>query len=528
VNILNILDPYFMLNEAKDHIINKLDLPPEEKEEIIQFFRTHSALESKVDWQDKQSLTSKFFKRFMNQYEADQLGKKSVKIERNDSEFIILETSNPNLIAYVPLTYRASVFLASPEEKTNNIQGDWCTAYPSSNEYWFSYTGRGITFIYWVLPDSKFATAYNERTRTENFTERDSPIGEANLITELGISKEEFDNLCQQTKPYHEQIMKDNNKPQWVIFKEFERNNEGQIVKLLSTTKKYFINMKNYNPTGAPSLITTRDGKITDFEYNTKEDRMFHRDGAPALLLYDPRTGTTREAWCQYGKVHREDGPANIIYYDYEEKSVKSEEWFRNSEPFRTGDLPTKQTYHEDGTLKSQEWSSKDDRYHRENGPARIFYNEAGIVSQEIWNKQGRIHREGGPANTLYNEEGGLYQEEWYQDDDLYRVHREDGPAVVQYNKQGGTVERESWFEDGSELRSVRYRPDGSKINEEWYYGNRLHRKDGPASITYNRDGSIESEEWYNYGNEREPPAWYSSSPELATVDPIPNVKDNP
>jgi len=43
---------------------------------------------------------------------------------------------------------------------------------------------------------------------------------------------------------------------------------------------------------------------------------LLHRDEGPAMILYTYRGGVADEGWFQNGKYHREDGPAWISYYD--------------------------------------------------------------------------------------------------------------------------------------------------------------------------------------------------------------------
>jgi hypothetical protein len=86
----------------------------------------------------------------------------------------------------------------------------------------------------------------------------------------------------------------------------------------------------------------------------------------------------------------------------------------------------------------------KDDKFHREDGPAVIWPD-----GYQEWYKNGNLHREDGPAiMVLY---GTQY---WYKDG---KLHREDEPAII--------------------------RPNGVKI---YIKDNYLHNLNGPAVIAKN------------------------------------------
>jgi hypothetical protein len=95
-----------------------------------------------------------------------------------------------------------------------------------------------------------------------------------------------------------------------------------------------------------------------------------------------------------------------------------------------------------------EEWFNKDNKLHREDGPAYIEYyeNENGNIWREVYYINGNIHREDGPACIYYyeNENGNIWREVYYINGN---IHREDGPHVIDY------------FENGS-------------IKAEWYYLN--------------------------------------------------------
>lgn len=47
---------------------------------------------------------------------------------------------------------------------------------------------------------------------------------------------------------------------------------------------------------------------------------------------------------------------------------------------------------------------------HNENEPAVVWKRPDGSIMREEWFKQNRLHREGGPAWVIYNEDGSVKQ----------------------------------------------------------------------------------------------------------------------
>ena len=82
----------------------------------------------------------------------------------------------------------------------------------------------------------------------------------------------------------------------------------------------------------------------------------------------------------------------------------------------------------------------KNNKYHRENGPARIFSN--GDLQ---WFIDGKLHRDNGPARTFSNGD-----QQWFING---KLHRENGPAAI-------------------------YQKDNVKCR---YIMGKIHRLDGPA-----------------------------------------------
>jgi len=129
-------------------------------------------------------------------------------------------------------------------------------------------------------------------------------------------------------------------------------------------------------------------------------------------------------AYFKDDKLHREDGPARIDFID------NIEEWFKNGKLHRE-DGPA--IIHSDGT---QIWSQNGEK-HRIDGPACIFSS-----GKQLWYKNGKLHREDAPACIFPNG-----TKEWYKND---KLHRDDGPAIIFYND------------------NLEFYYEGRKVDEEW------------------------------------------------------------
>lgn len=115
-------------------------------------------------------------------------------------------------------------------------------------------------------------------------------------------------------------------------------------------------------------------------------------------------------------------------------------------------------THHENGKLKSEHWFDDDGHYHREDGPAQIYYFDTGIVKSESWAIHGDVT---GLAYREYHENGQLREEHKITDHPFSEVtyflstnqklrhtwrwhsvpHRTYGPASILYSvpRFGGT-----------------------------------------------------------------------------------------
>jgi len=112
-----------------------------------------------------------------------------------------------------------------------------------------------------------------------------------------------------------------------------------------------------------------------------------------------------------------------------------------------------------------------DNKYHREDGPAKIYYHENGNIRCKIYYIDDHITKrffyyENGNIRCkvyyiddhitkrfFYYENGQLEQEDYwinnpdYPDHEIGILHREDGPARIQYHENGIIKKEEYSFE---------------------------------------------------------------------------------
>ena len=172
--------------ENKNHLIDKLNLTSEQKEEIKAFFLKHPSYESKIDWNNK-SLQYKDFEPLLaldgkSKTQAKKYGLPGLIEGKDYVDFG--EAALPELgkcYFYQPLTHRGSVVLASnkiPPVKGNGAK--WCISMAKTTKYWSSYTSRGIKFLFVFTKDTKYAlTIYPKSLHYENevYTFEDERIG---------------------------------------------------------------------------------------------------------------------------------------------------------------------------------------------------------------------------------------------------------------------------------------------------------------------------------------------------------------
>ena len=176
----------FSLRENKNYLIDRLNITPEQKDQLKAFFLKHPSYESKIDWNNK-SLSYKDFESLLildgkSKTQAKKYGLAGL-VEGKDyvdlGKTIIPELGGKCHL-YQPLTYFGSKILAS--NAVAPIKGNgakWCIAYQKTNEYWCNYTDRGIKFLFVFTEDTKYAlTIYPKslRSKKEVYTFEDKNI----------------------------------------------------------------------------------------------------------------------------------------------------------------------------------------------------------------------------------------------------------------------------------------------------------------------------------------------------------------
>ena len=81
--------------------------------------------------------------------------------------------------------------------------------------------------------------------------------------------------------------------------------------------------------------------------------------------------------------------------------------------------------------------------YHRNDGPANIFYFDNKNVSSKYYYKDGKLHRENGPAIIHYFSNGSILCKKYLFNE---KRHRKNGPALFEYYKNGSIKIKEYWF----------------------------------------------------------------------------------
>jgi hypothetical protein len=167
----------------------------------------------------------------------------------------------------------------------------------------------------------------------------------------------------------------------------------------METTKNKFGLLNSFND--KPSLIDDDDNK---YWY---KDGLLHRDNdMPSIMM-----ANGDKYWHIYGKPNRSD-----ISLPYIEKSDGYKEYrLENGGKRIFSNLREK-------------WLDKNNRLHRENGPANISYYENGNIEYKGYYCNGSIHRINGPAFIEYYENGNICNEEYFING---KRHREDGPANI-------------------------------------------------------------------------------------------------
>jgi hypothetical protein len=120
-----------------------------------------------------------------------------------------------------------------------------------------------------------------------------------------------------------------------------------------------------------------------------------------------------------------------------------------------------------------ERWLDKDNKFHKNNGPADIEYYENGNIKYLYYYLNGKLHNKDGPADIEYYKKGNIEREYYYLNG---KLHRNNDPADI-------------W-----------YYYDGNIQHKNYYLNGYKHREDGPAYIVYDQNGNIKHEAYYING----------------------------
>ena len=179
------------------------------------------------------------------------------------------------------------------------------------------------------------------------------------------------------------------------------------------------------------------------------KDGKEHRDGdLPARIGYYEDGNKEKEEWSKDGKRHRDGNlPASIFYYENGNK--KKEMWNKDGSYYREGDLPTYIVYYSNGNMKQELWTNVQGQLHRDDGPAMIIYNEDGSIESKVWVGMGEEVTE---VRFKHWPNGNMKEELWFKNE---KPHRDDGPAGIEYNEDG-SIKKEEWWKDGNKIQAIK------------------------------------------------------------------------
>jgi antitoxin component YwqK of YwqJK toxin-antitoxin module len=163
------------------------------------------------------------------------------------------------------------------------------------------------------------------------------------------------------------------------------------------------------------------------------EDRRTYTVDYQVVVEVDEETGNpVLETWTKDGVVHRENGPA-IIMFDHYSRHKVEERWMRNGEVHRDGDKPA--------------WCHYD--------------LNSGNLDSISYYKRGKLHRDGDrPAQISFrsDSDGALAREEYWIDG---QRHRDRFAAVIVYDRETGGLLWEKYYKHGYELSVLGTKPIG-------------------------------------------------------------------
>jgi hypothetical protein len=224
-----------LLQEKKDHLINKTNMSPEEKQTLIDFFKKHPNYESKFDWQKKDIKFEDFASIMQSQAESKSNIKNLSRTSdltaiwnaRKEKDFEIL-WHNETDIFVMPFSHDCCVFMNSFD--CYGTGAKWCIGTKDSNKYWQKYIIDDSTFFifhYSKLKNIKemyeISANSNEVINTWNAKDKSSKFKVPKIM-----SLQEFKNMIEIGNRYSREVRREETKKRNLIdsqrnktFKEF-------------------------------------------------------------------------------------------------------------------------------------------------------------------------------------------------------------------------------------------------------------------------------------------------------------------
>jgi hypothetical protein len=123
--------------------------------------------------------------------------------------------------------------------------------------------------------------------------------------------------------------------------------------------------------------------------------------------------------------------------------------------------------------LLTEEWKTNGD-LHREEGPALVVYFVCGNVEYQSYYIKDVQHREDGPSYTEYyrGSDGAKRVDVWRKEG---KKHREDGPAEIWYRREDGSAKDKTYWIRGKEMGFWEFYGKVSEENQKVLLKNWLH-----------------------------------------------------
>ena len=198
---------------------------------------------------------------------------------------------------------------------------------------------------------------------------------------------------------------------------------------------------------------------------NGVESLIYHREGdVPAFIAFSDDGCIVQEAFYKDGEMHRDNGPAHIIYLkngcrrlEYYNEGKFVDNGISSVLLNKDGDQ-IRRKYTNDGVLSCEEYISRDvsgnilrkafvskGKYNsRGDSPAVITF-KSGKIYERIYYKDGIKHREGSnPAYIKYKEDGSIAEAKYYKNG---KLHNDGSYAHLIFGQNGATVEKHCYIE---------------------------------------------------------------------------------